>query len=198
LLSRLGLYWDWFQFSWSEWVINYDFTHQITLAQNLQKSSRDLSERTRQYYQQKQREAMRLLLELDRRIEASPYFLPTLLVFLVALLLYLRGRPLIAYILARLALRARRGGNLTASLASLEYREMLRLLEKRGWKKAPSQTPLEFAAAIPSTEVSGPVAQLTELYQSARFGEHAAPIEQMSSLLRSIRDTLRSRKPSAR
>ena len=35
----------------------------------------------------------------------------------------------------------------TASLASLEYTEMLRLLEKRGWTKAASQTPLEFAAA---------------------------------------------------
>jgi hypothetical protein len=194
LLSRLGLYWDWFQFAWSEWVINYDFTHQITLAQNLQKSSRDLSARTRQYYQQKQREAMRLLLELDRRIEASPYFLPTLLVFLVALLVYLRGRPLIAYILARLALRARRGGNLTASLASLEYREMLRLLEKRGWKKDPSQTPLEFAAAIPAPELSAPVAQLTEMYQSARFGDHPAPVAQMSALLRAIRDAVRSRK----
>jgi len=102
--------------------------------------------------------------------------------------------PLISYVVARWSLRARRAGNLTASLAALEYREMLRLLEKRGWKKAPSQTPLEFAAAIPSSEISAPVAQLTELYQSARFGEHAAPIEQMSSLLRSIRDTLRSRK----
>jgi protein-glutamine gamma-glutamyltransferase len=193
LLSRLALYWDWFQFAWSEWVINYDFTHQITLAQNLQKSSRDLSDRTRQYYQQKQREALSLLLVIDRRIEASPYFLPTLLVFLVALLVYLRGRSLIVYVLARLALRARRGGNLTASLASLEYREMLRLLEKRGWKKAPSQTPLEFAAAIPALELSAPVAQLTDIYQSARFGNHAAPIEQMSSLLRSIRDSLRSR-----
>jgi transglutaminase-like putative cysteine protease len=194
LLSRLALYWDWFQFAWSEWVINYDFTHQITLAQNLQKTSHDWSDRTRQYYQQKQREALSFLLVIDRRIEASPYFLPTLLVLLVALLVYLRGRSLIAYVLARLALRARRGGNLTASLASLEYREMLRLLEKRGWKKAPSQTPLEFAAAIPAQELSAPVAQLTDIYQSARFGNHPAPIEQMSSLLRSIRDSLRTSK----
>jgi hypothetical protein len=119
-------------------------------------------------------------------------------VLLVALLMYLRGRPLITYVVARWSLRARRAGNLTASLAALEYREMLRLLEKRGWKKAESQTPLEFAAAIPSSEISAPVAQLTELYQSARFGEHAAPIEQMSSLLRSIRDTLRSKHSSPR
>lgn len=198
LLSRLALYWDWFQFAWSEWIINYDFTHQITLAQNLQKSSHDLSERTRQYYQRKQSEAMSLLLALDRRIEASPYSLPTLLVFLVALLVYLRGRPLIAYILARLALRARRGGDLTASLASLEYREMLRLLEKRGWKKTPSQTALEFAAAIPTPDLSAPVAQFTEIYQSARFGDHPARIEQMSALLRAIRDAIRSRKPALR
>jgi hypothetical protein len=194
LLSRLGLYWDWFQFAWSEWVINYDFAHQITLAQNLQKSSRDWGDRLHQYYQQRQREAMRLLLALDRRIEASPYFLPTVLFFLVALLVYLRGRPLITYILARLALRARRGGNLTASLASLEYREMLRLLEKRGWKKAASQTPLEFVAVIPVPDLSALVAQFTEIYQTARFGDHPARIEQMSALLSTIRDAARSRK----
>jgi protein-glutamine gamma-glutamyltransferase len=193
LLGRLGLYWDWFQFAWSEWIVNYDFTHQLTVAQNLQKSSHDYGERARRYYQQKQHEALDLLLAVDRRMEASPYFLPTLLVFLVGLLVYLRGRSLIAYFVARLALRTRRGGNLSASLASLEYREMLRLLEKRGWKKTPSQTALEFAAGIPAPELAGTVAQFTELYQSARFGDHPAPVNQMSELLRSIRNSMRVR-----
>jgi hypothetical protein len=195
LLSRLAMYWDWFQFTWSEWFVNYDFVHQLTLAQTMQRTSHDFGDRAQKYYKEKQRQVMSMLLALDRRIEASPYFLPSVLVLLVVLLMYLRGRPLISYVVARWSLRARRAGNLTASLASLEYREMLRLLEKRGWKKSESQTPLEFAAAIPSSEISAPVAQLTELYQSARFGEHNAPIEQMSSLLRAIRDTLRSRKP---
>jgi hypothetical protein len=194
LLERLAMYWDWFQFAWSEWIVNYDFGHQLSLAQNMQRTSHDFGDRAQKYYKEKQRQLMQLILALDKRIEASQYFLPSLLVLLVALLMYLRGRPLITYVVARWSLRARRAGNLTASLAALEYREMLRLLEKRGWKKAESQTPLEFAAAIPSSEISAPVAQLTELYQSARFGEHAAPIEQMSSLLRSIRDILRSRK----
>jgi hypothetical protein len=194
LLARMGLYWDWFQFAWDEWVINYDFGHQTNLAQNVQKTSRDWGERALRYYHEKQRDAIRLLMALDRRTEASPYFLPSVLVFLIALLTYLRGRPLIGYLIARWRVRARRGGNLTASLAALEYREMLRLLEKRGWKKAPSQTPLEFASAIPATDLSAPVAQLTELYQSARFGDHAAPIEQMSSLLRAIRESLRARR----
>jgi protein-glutamine gamma-glutamyltransferase len=194
LAERLALYWDWFQFVWSEWVVNYDFTHQITLAQNLQHSSRDLTERIRAYYRVEQQRAMNMLFALDRRIEASPYFLPSILLLLVALLVYLRGRWMITYVVTRWSLHARRGGNLTASLATLEYREMLRLLEKRGWKKAASETALEFAAAIPAVEIAGPVTQFTELYQSARFGDHPARAEQMAALLRSIRDLIRSRK----
>jgi len=196
LLARLALYWDWFQFAWSEWVVNYDFGHQMTLAQNLQKSSRDWSERLQRYYHWKQHEVMRMIVALDKRIEASPYFLPCVLALLVALLVYLRGRPLIAHAVARWHMRVRRRGVLTASLASIEYGEMLRLLEKRGWKKAPGQTPLEFATAIAATEISAPVIELTELYQSVRFGEYAVRTDQMSSLLRSIRERLRSRQPA--
>ncbi|MGA2510735.1 MAG: DUF3488 and transglutaminase-like domain-containing protein [Candidatus Acidiferrales bacterium] len=195
LLARMGLYWDWFQFAWGEWVINYDFTHQLTLGQNIQKSSRSWSDRVRDSYRHRERATMQWLLALDRRVEASRYFLPGVLAFLVVLLFALRGRSMIRYAVARWSLRARRGGNLTASLAALEYSEMLRLLERSGWKKSPSQTALEFAAAIPAADLSAPIARFTELYQSARFGDHPARVEQMSSLLRSIRDSLRSRKP---
>ena len=110
----------------------------------------------------------------------------------------MRGRPVIGYLFARWTLRARRGGNLTASLAVFEYREMLRLLEKHGWKKHEAQTASEFAAAIPATNISQHIAQMTELYHSARFGNHPARVDQMSSLLRSIRDLLHSHKPKDR
>jgi hypothetical protein len=158
----------------------------------MHRSSRNWSQSIRDSYNHFQEAAMRKILDLDRRTEASPYFLPGLLVFLIALLLFLRGRSMLRYAVARWRLRARHTGNLTASLAALEYSEMLRLLEKSGWKKSPSQTPLEFAAAIPAADLSAPVAQLTEMYQSARFGSHPAPVEQMSSLLRSIREMLRT------
>ncbi|MGA8870732.1 MAG: DUF3488 and transglutaminase-like domain-containing protein [Candidatus Acidiferrales bacterium] len=193
--GRLSMYWDWFQFTWGEWVINYDFSHQMILGQAMHRSSQSWTDRVRDFYRRKRDALMHALMGLDRRIEGSPWFLPGVLMLLAAILLVLRGNWMIRYAFARWSLRARRAGNLTASLAALEYREMLRLLERRGWKKAASQTPLEFAAAIPAPDVSAPVAQLTELYQSARFGSHPAPIEQMSSLLRSIRDLVRSRKP---
>ncbi|MFZ3215523.1 MAG: DUF3488 and transglutaminase-like domain-containing protein [Candidatus Acidiferrales bacterium] len=197
LLARVGMYWDWFQYAWGEWIINYDFSHQVTLAQNVQRSSRDWGASARKYYREKQRLAMEWILRLDKKTEASPYFLPSLLAVLVALLMYLRGRAMFAYLMARWSLRARNPGNVTASLATLEYREMLRLLEKRGWKKSPSQTAQEFAAAIPAGDVAAPVAQLTALYQSARFGDRPAPAQQMSALLSAIREITRANKVSA-
>jgi protein-glutamine gamma-glutamyltransferase len=198
LFSRFGLYWDWFQLSWNEWVINYDFSHQLTLGRNARDSTRSWNERAHAFYRREQERMLHGILAFDRRTEASPYFLPGLLVCLLGLLFVLRGRSMIRYAVARWSLRARRSGDLTASLASLEYTEMLRLLEKRGWKKSPSQTPLEFASTIPVPELSAPIAQLTDLYQSARFGSHHEPIDQMSSLLRLIRDFLRVHKLSRR
>ena len=198
LAARLSMYWDALQLDWGEWIINYDFGHQITLAQDVQTSSRDFGKRAENWYQMKREEAIIALLALDRRIERSHDSLPIVLVLLVALLIFRRGGAMMRYMMARWSLRARRSGDLTASLAALEYREMLRLLEKRGWRKAPSQTPLEFSAAIPAPEFAAPVAQMTEMYQSARFGSHPARTEQMSALLRSIRELTRSKKSEKR
>jgi protein-glutamine gamma-glutamyltransferase len=191
----IGKYWDWFQFAWAEWVINYDFVHQMSLADGAQKTGRSWAENLRNYYHHKERELIRWILALDKKTENSPYFLPGLLAILVAILMYLRGRALITFMMLRWSLRARRGGDVTASLATLEYGEMLRLLAKRGWKKSPSQTAQEFAAALPVSEIAAPVSQLTHLYESARFGNHPAPAQQMSSLLRAIREILRTSAP---
>lgn len=200
--ARFAMYWDWFQLSWGEWIVNYDFGHQIRLAGNTRRTTRDWSASVRDWYHVKQEQATRILLLIDRHVEGSRYSLPALLVFLIGLLFWLRGRALIRYALARWNLGARRGGTLTPSLASFEYQEMLKLLEKSGWKKSPSQTPLEFAAAVSTASgslgVSPLVLQLTEVYQAARFGAQPAPAESASTLLRSIRDRLRSPKPAAK
>ena len=72
---------------------------------------------------------------------------------------------------------------------------MLRLLEKHGWKKDASQTPWNSRPRFPR-QLSAHIAQMTELYQSARFGSAPVPVAEMSSLLRSIRDSLNTRKTS--
>src|SRR5437899_8161045 len=51
VLTRLGKYADWMAITWSEWVIGYDFGHQMALAQNLQRGSRNWGESARLYAQ---------------------------------------------------------------------------------------------------------------------------------------------------
>lgn len=207
IFGRAALYWDWFQLEWNDWVINYDFSHQVILARDAASSSRDWNGRVQGFLRAKKRLAMDELLALDGHLEATGYFLPLLLAILVGILLCLRGSAAIRYVLARWALRARRRP-VPESLAALEYREMLRLLAKRGWKKSAAQTPLEFAAAIsgPNTpaapgnpdisDIADAVAEFTELYQSARFGRSPERAAQLGAVLRSIRDGLRAARSS--
>ena len=191
LLARMALYWDWFQYNWNEWVVSYDFGHQLSLAQNVQRNSQAWIARLKTYYQEKRRQALAYLLALDRRAEHSRYSLPVILALLLAVLVALRGRAIGGYLQARWSLRVHRKGTLPPELAALQYREMLKLLEHRGWRKSPAQTPLEFAAAIPEGQHSPHVVQLTELYQSARFGAHPAKASEMSSLLARMKEMLR-------
>ena len=68
---------------------------------------------------------------------------------------------------------------------------MLRLLERRGWTKSPEQTPLEFAAALPSAQLAAPVKHLTELYQATRFGGQVAEAGKLAALLDEVQAALR-------
>jgi len=198
LLARLGMYWDWFQFTWGQWVINYDFMHQVTLAQNFQKSTRAWGDRLRSYSQEKKRRIMDALLRFESRARQVTYPPADLLALIVIAVIAVRGRDVIAYLLTKWKLQVGSGGMAPAALAALEYRQMLRILERRGWPKAPAQTPLEFAETISlaQSKLAAPVAELTQIYQSARFGAHPADSETMSNLLASIEAFLRgSRKP---
>jgi hypothetical protein len=188
--AQLGKYWDWFQFTWGEWVINYDFVHQISLVHNVGQSSKNFSDNLKKWYQVKRDAAMAEIIKLDKVTEASPYFLPGVLVLLIALLVILRGRDLLTHLMTRWALLMR-SGDAKTSLVIFEYREMLRLLEKAGWRKSESQTAEEFASQFSRLELASPVSQLTNLYHAARFGEHPAKIEQMSALVAAIREAVK-------
>ncbi len=192
--ARLGMYWDWFQFSWNEWIINYDFAHQLSLARNIHESSRAWSDRASQYYQAKRRETIDRLKLWQERLSNSPYSLPGALVFLILMLIYFRGRAMGGFVAIRWSLRAHREGQLPPDLAAFEYRQMLRLLERRGWRKSAAQTPLEFAASIRVPEFAGPVAEITEMYQSARFGSHPADARRVISLLTVLKQLRQTRR----
>ena len=193
-LARLAFYWDWLDLIWSEWVINYDFVHQATLVQGLQRNSREWSERTGDFFARVRRTAKEALERWGQGTRELRMTLPLVLgALLTALLLVLRRR-IAEGLRSWWSLRFRRQAQLTPQLATLQYQKMLRLLERRGLRKAVGQTPLEFVAAVPQPELAAPVGQLTDLYQAARFGEHPGNFQQMAALLDSVRAVLHPRR----
>src|SRR2546430_7883953 len=85
-LTRLGQYADWMEITWSEWVIGYDFAHQLALAQNLQRGSRNWSDSARGWFERKQSAGKKWIKSWQLQRGVLGYLLPIALVlFLVAL-----------------------------------------------------------------------------------------------------------------
>ena len=179
------------EITWSEWVIGYDFAHQLVLAQNLQRGSRNWSESARAWFEHKQREGKKWMKSWQLQRGVLGYLLPIALVlFLVALRFNL---------LAELSRRVRLFFQLRRSkivrtdpqLASRLYAELLRILARRGLMRDVSQTPLEFAAAVDSPSLAPVVREFTQLYAHARFGGGPCDTTRLRQLLDRVRAALR-------
>jgi protein-glutamine gamma-glutamyltransferase len=197
LLDRLSLYLDWMQYTWGEWVVNYDFSHQLTLARTVQHSSQDWKHTALQYFQRERRTTLDAMIQVLTHLEQFRRALFVLLFAFLALWWLVRHRDRVTATLLRWKTRRFGGSALSPSLAAIEYRQMLRLLERAGWKKSAAQTPLEFAAGLREAQFAAPVFALTELYQSARFGFDRPDSRRMVSLLEEIRRLLRGHRPPA-
>jgi transglutaminase-like putative cysteine protease len=191
-LSRLGQYADWLQITWSEWVIGYDFAHQLVLAQNLQRTSKSWSETARDWFRMKQRASRKWMQSWQFQHGAIGFLLP---VFLVALLVALRFNlfaELIRRVRLFLQLRSARSAQSNPQLASRLYGELLRILARRGFLRVESQTPFEFATAVNSPNLASPVREFTQIYAHARFGGAPCDTTRLRQLLDQIRSALRA------
>jgi transglutaminase-like putative cysteine protease len=190
LLTQLGMYWDWFQLQWNEWVVNYDFLHQFTLARGVQRASRRWTANLRETFDEKRAYAVqRLRIWGDAAASAPPWMLIALALLCLAAILAcnrrVRDRVLFFW-----NMKLGRDPH-SAQAASLFYLRMLRQMEKAGWRKPPCQTPLEFAASLPPAEFSAPVARLTDICMAARFGGQAVDVYRLASLLDEIKRAVR-------
>src|SRR5215469_14428350 len=192
-LTRLGLYIDWLQITWNEWVIGYDFAHQVALAQTLQRSSRNWGESARAWFEQKQQEGKRWLQSWQIRHGARGYLLPAALVLLLLALRYKVPSELARRVRLFLRIHAAKSGSSDPKLASKLYAELLRILARRGLLREETQTPLEFAAAVNVPQLAPAVEEFTQLYVHARFGGAPCDTTRLGQLLEQVRAALRGR-----
>ena len=188
-LSRLGLYVDWMELNWNEWVINYDFAHQVQMAQNMQRNTRNWTEAARNWFTRQQVRGKQKLKSWLARSGDITFALPVALAILLVLLRY----NVIGFALRKLRfnlqLRRPSRGSANPQLASRLYSELLRVLAKRGFARKESQTALEFAGALSEPRLAPAVREFTQIYAQARFGGAACDTARLRGLLAQIRAT---------
>ena len=188
--SRLGQYMDWFELSWNEWVINYDFIHQILLAQTMQRTTRSWTEIARSWFTHQQAKGRRWM---RSRNDWLRLLIPCVIVlFLMAL----RFDLVVAFV-RRLwlswQLRSPELARSNPQLASRLYAELLYMLARRGFRREPTQTPFEFAAAVSQPRLAPAVREFTQYYTRARYGGAPCDTIRLRALLDQIRSSFASR-----
>ena len=191
-LTRLALYLDWMEITWNEWVIGYDFAHQLALAQNLQHTSKNWGDGARAWFEGKQRAGKRWLKTWELRHGALGYLLPVVLVLLLVALRYNVPGELLRRVRLFLQIRTSQAKRSDPQLASRLYSELLRMLARRGLTRTQAQTPFEFAAAMDSAQLAPPVQEFTQLYTRARFGGAPCNAVRLGELLEEVRAALRA------
>jgi protein-glutamine gamma-glutamyltransferase len=189
--SGAAKYLDWMQLKWGEWVINYDFLHQAALGQSVSRTSRQWASSARERSARFYDAAVAGMRRWQARAAAWPGT-PLVVALVVIVMVFSFAGDAIRKRLTKFWNLHSKRGRLSPGRASEHYREMLRILARRGYRKAEGATPLEFVASIPRSEVAVPVGRLTDLYQSARFGAASIEPHQSIELLRQIKLRLSS------
>jgi len=77
-------------------------------------------------------------------------------------------------------------GQTRPSDATLLYERFLRLVEKRGVRKPPWLTPVEFVHVLTSPDLAALAAEATDAYNDLRFGGHADAAARLTLALAKI------------
>ena len=191
LLSRLAKYIDWVQLSWSEWVVNYDFAHQAQMAQTVQRTSQSWTQSLRAWFERSQIYNRQRLKTMQLRHGILGLMLPVgLIVMLVALRYDWIGKA-VRRLRIYWQLHTPEAPQANPALASRLYAELLRLLERRGFTRRATQTPLEFASSVQISALAPAVGEFTRIYASARYGGAPCDTPRLRHLLEQIREAPR-------
>ncbi len=183
--SRMDLYLDAAASFWREWIINYDVGHQRSLSKDAATSSRLFFEQARQWIERQHSVMLQWARRAHDHFTAFPVrWLGGLIAFTTVLIALWNVRRLIGGLRAH-SLRAH-PERAPRESAALWYDRMVNRMARLGWRKSPSQTPLDFVAAIQETALQEKVARFTRAYESARFGKSVDDAQSLPDLFKDV------------
>lgn len=169
--SWVGKHFDALRMRWNRYVIDYNVGDQALLATSLRRQSLVFRQSVARAWDAWTFHTWRGARRLWRQYG---YVLGVLLAFFAASLFLFRRAPAGGRLGGWFLWTQRRRSPVAF------YERMLRLLARRGFPRPPTATAREFAAVLRGQpQLYGPVAELTTLYERARFGgEPLTPVEE--------------------
>ncbi|MEP6963668.1 MAG: DUF3488 and transglutaminase-like domain-containing protein, partial [Acidobacteriota bacterium] len=179
LWSRASLVFDAADQMWRDWIVGYDFDHQVFLVSRVESAGRLM-----------QWPKYLLVTEWGAWIQSNAgqpaLWLAGFAFLALCVACGLYGPAALRWWKQRSRwIRAKRG-EAEASDATLLYGRMLAMLERRGFQKPPWLTPQEFAAVLPASDLALLVGDLTDAYNQVRFGAQRQAAPRMVDLLQRI------------
>jgi len=159
----------------------------VQMANIVQRNSRNWSDSLRKWFERAQIQNRQRLKSLQIRHGILGLVLPLLLMLVVLALRYQIPGKVMRRLRLQWQLRARRSVRVDPVLASRLYAELLRLLERRGFSRQPSETPMEFAANVRTDALAPAVQEFTQIYANARYGGAPCETLRLRNLLEQIR-----------
>jgi len=183
--SRMQLYIDAAASFWREWIINYDVSHQQTLGKDAAYSSRRFFDQARRWIARQHSALLRSARRAHRHFTSFPMrWLGGLIAFTTVMIALLNLRRLIGGLRDH-SLRAH-PERAPREAAALWYDRMVSRMARLGWRKSPSQTPLDFVVVIQEAALQKKVARFTRAYESARFGKSVDDAQSLPGLFQDI------------
>lgn len=179
--SRLALYLDAMEGMWREWVVNYDFSHQVRLSNQISTTSISVQSRFRHSLSKRYQKLLDLAAAWQHRMERMTPAQMAWACLTLALLLALPFMPR-AWRRFQSARLSRDPHRAPTSAASFWYMRMLKRLARSGIRKNIAQTPAEFTLSIADPEIRREVSVFTGHYERARFAGSVADAERLPEL----------------
>jgi len=183
--SRMQLYLDAAASFWREWIVNYDASHQRALGKDAATSSRQFFDDARRWMERQHQAMLRSARRAHQRFAKFPArWLGSFFAFAALAIALLNLRRMAGGLRDhRLRTHPERAPRQSAALW---YGRMVRRMARLGWRKSPSETPLDFVAAIQEEALREKVARFTRAYESARFGHSVDDAQSLPELFRDI------------
>jgi hypothetical protein len=188
--NRASLYLDALASFWREWIVNYDFAHQRSLGEEGTRRGRALIDDLRRTAMASYQFALRATHRASEQVARIPAVWARGAALLALLLVVLGNMSRIRALGQILAWR-RHPASAPRHSAALWYGRMTQALSKRGWRKSPEQTAVEFVGKIPDKHVRQSVDRFTHHYERARFAESRKDAELLPKLYAEISEQAR-------